>query len=162
MRLWRDFLVDLYLLATKLVDPTTLNLAINELVDLLQINCLTSKDMVAFVYYSTLTDSKLRLLFRDIHIHRMQDSWLTGIMEGTQYPYDFVGEVICRIWHIKQSKSGKSIGATYFKELVAAHYHQVVDKDSVGSAASLSAVKKRSRNAEIVVEETTGGKGGFS
>jgi hypothetical protein len=72
----------------------------------------------------------------------MQDSWLTGIMEGTQCPYDFVGEVICRIWHIKQSKSGKSIGATYFKELVAAHYHQVVDKDSVGSAASLSAVKK--------------------
>lgn len=132
------FLVNLYLLAIKLIDPTTANLAINALVHFVDTDRFISNEMVHFVYNSTPKDSKLRLLFRDIHIHSMEDSWLTDITAGMQYPYDFVCEVMCRVWHLKRSKSRKSAGVTYSKELDATSYHEAVDKSSAEASTSVS------------------------
>ena len=136
------FLVDLYLLAIKLIDPTTANLAIDELIGLHEFNCHISKEMVAFVYYSTAKNSKLRLLYRDLHIHRMRDSWLVEVTEGTQYPYEFVGEVVRRIWRRKRSQTGMGMGVTHLKDLYAASYYQDVDGNSAESVGSVSVPKE--------------------
>lgn len=136
------FLLDLYLLAIRMIDATTANLAIDELVDLHEFNCRISKETVAFVYYSTAKNSKLRLLYRDLHVHRMPDFWLADVTEGTQYPYESVGEVMRRAWRLKGSQTGMGKGMTYLKELRASRYHQDVDGNSAGSVGSTSVSKK--------------------
>jgi hypothetical protein len=141
-KLPEKFLVDTYLLAIKLIDLVAANLAIDELVNLYATECRISKEMVVFVYYSTPKDSKLRLLYRDLHVHRMQDSWLGDVLEGTQYPYEFVGEVMRRAWRLKRSQTGMEIGVTYFKGLRATRYHQDIDESSAVSTASTSAPKQ--------------------
>jgi hypothetical protein len=106
------FLIDLHLLATRLRDPTTANLAIDKLLDLYEFNSRISKEMVVFVYGSTLKDSKLRLLYRGLHIHRMQDSWLGEVAEGVQYPYEFIGDMVGRVWRRRRSQTGMGRGVT--------------------------------------------------
>ena len=131
------FLVDLHLLAVKLRDTIAADLAVDELVGLYKKERSARKEMVIFVYQSTPKNATLRSLYRDLHIHRMKDSWLCGTMLGTEYPYDFITEVMCNAWGERRTQT-KNSGFVYRKELDATQYHQVVDKKAADSALSES------------------------
>jgi hypothetical protein len=119
------FLIDLWLLATRLVDPKTANLAIDALAGLFENERRLSKYLVALVYHYTPKNSPLRLLVRDLHVHRMQDFWLDGTAEGTEYPYDFVGDVLRRVWPLKGKRE---CAHRYHGEIIPSAYHLTVDK----------------------------------
>jgi len=63
----------------------------------------------------------------------MQDSWLGGIAEGTEYPYDFITDILRGAWARKRSQGGRNTGVVYQKELDANYYHCSFDKAPPGS-----------------------------
>jgi hypothetical protein len=117
------FLIDLHLLAVKLRDIIAADLAIDELVELYRHERSTRKEMVAFVYQSTPKDGALRALYRDLHTFRVKDHWVHGDLEETDYPFDFVRDVLRKVWVLKPSRAGREIKLPYQRELDATHYH---------------------------------------
>jgi hypothetical protein len=119
------FLIDLHLLAVKLRDTTAADLAINELVELYKQERSIRKEMVAFVYTSTPADSALRALYTDLYIHRVPDSssWLEGSMEDTDYPFDFVRDLLQGVWDLMPTRAGRDAHVPYQEELDASDYH---------------------------------------
>jgi hypothetical protein len=137
------FLIDLHLLAVKLRDTAAADLAINELVKLYKQERSVRKEMVAFVYNSAPADSALRLLYRDLHIHRVPDSssWLEGSMEDTDYPFDFVRDLLRRVWGLKATRAGRDALVPYQRELDGSDYHcrhHPIDTTSTESSASVT------------------------
>lgn len=93
------FLIELYLLADKLIDPVSANLAIDELISVIEMRSgYLSAALVHFVYGSTTVDSPLRKLVRD---HSMIDN-ATAVnksyhFQGNEFPYDFLKDVLLEV-----------------------------------------------------------------
>jgi hypothetical protein len=123
------FLINLHLLAVKLRDTTAADLTINELVKLYKQERSVRKEMVAFVYNSTPANGALRLLYRDLHIHRVPDSssWLEGsmedTMEDTDYPFDLVRDLLRGVWDLKPTRAERDALVPYQRELDASDYY---------------------------------------
>jgi hypothetical protein len=65
------FLVDLYLLADKLLDPVTANMVIDEILSFFDRNIGPLSGVTPHVYASTADGSLLRMLVRDFYIHEV-------------------------------------------------------------------------------------------
>ena len=120
------FLIDLHLLAVKLRDVTAADLAIDELVELYKQDRSIRKEMVAFVYHSTSSNSirgALRALYTDLHVFRVKRHWLDGSVEETEYPFDFIRDVLRKVWNLKPRRAGREVDVPYRRELDATQYH---------------------------------------
>lgn len=117
------FLIDLHLLAVKLCDRTAADLAIDELVELYKQERSVRKEMVTFVYQSAPKNSALRALYQDVHVFRVKKNWLFCSVEETEYPFDFVRDVLRRIWNVKPNRAGREVDVPYQMELDATRYH---------------------------------------
>jgi hypothetical protein len=117
------FLIDLHLLAVKLCDRTAAELAIDELVELYKQERSVRKEMVTFVYQSAPVHSALRALYRDVHVSRVKEHWLFSSVEETGYPFDFVRDVLRRIWNVKPNRAGRAVDVPYQMELDATGFH---------------------------------------
>ena len=102
-----EFLVDLYyLLADKLIDPTSANLAIDELISVIEKrNQYLGAPMVRFVYESTTAGSPLRMLTRD---HSLIDE----VIGNANSEHFQSGEFLPSSWKTSSSDSWLSIGVT--------------------------------------------------
>jgi hypothetical protein len=75
------FLIDLYLLADKLLDSVTANMAI-EILSFFDRNIGPLSGVTPYVYASTADGSPLRMLVRDFYIHEVNRSWPTSAGNG--------------------------------------------------------------------------------
>jgi hypothetical protein len=140
------FLIELYLLADKLIDSVSANLAIDELISVIEMRSgYLSAALVHFVYGSTTADSPLRKLVRD---HSMIDD-ATAVnnsyhFQGNEFPHDFLEDVLLEVWAINRHNADAKICKVYCnKELEPHRYHYPVDNTSAGSADSQPAVKEK-------------------
>ena len=146
------FLIDLYLLADKLIDPISANLVIDRLISLFekQDEYLT-KGIVEHVYGSTTEASPLRKLVRD---YSMIDE-LTLPMNfesdrGTKFPYDFIRDILLQLLAINRENPDESVRKVYCrKSLQSNRYHQAIDRDladaEVASVSNKDSQKKESQ-----------------
>jgi hypothetical protein len=135
------FLIDLYLLADKLIDPTTANLAIDKLIDVIgERNKYLTQRMIRVVYRSTTVDSPLRRLVRDYStIDDVVEGCNLDIHQNGEFSPEFVKDVLLEFMAINKRNAEGIVGEVYrCRELQPTDYHQVVDKTS---AADTSAAK---------------------
>jgi hypothetical protein len=139
------FLVDLYLLADKLIDPVSANLAIDELVNVLETRGeYLGAALIHFVYESTTVDSPLRKLVRD---HSMLDN-ATGTsnsdyFQNSEFPHDFIRDVLLEVWVINRHNADAKIRKVYcIKQLEPDRYHYPVDNAYEDSAESKPVAKE--------------------
>lgn len=146
------FLIDLYLLADKLIDPISANLVIDRLISLFekQDEYLT-KGIVEHVYGSTTEASPLRKLVRD---YSMIDE-LTLPMNfesdrGTKFPYDFIRDILLQLLAINRENPDESVRKVYCrKSLQSNRYHQAIDKDLADAeVASVSDEKSKKKESQ--------------
>jgi len=138
----QTFLIDLYLLADKLIDPTTANLVIDKLTDFIgERNEYLNSKVIRFVYRSTTVDSPLRRLVRD---YSTTDDVVEGgslnYFQHGEFPPEFVKDVLLEFMAINKRNAEGTVHEAYScRELKPTDYHQVVDKTS---AADTSAAKQ--------------------
>lgn len=103
------FLVDLYLLADKLLDPVTANMAIDKLIRMSEARerC-PSQILVCYVYRSTAVESPLRRLFRDWYVFTVSESWVDTIHRDG-YPHAFLKDLIYEIYNLQRDNQRKRI-----------------------------------------------------
>jgi hypothetical protein len=125
------FLIDLYLLADKLIDPTTANLAIDKLVDFIEEReTYLSARLIRFVNKTTMVRSPLRRLVRD---HSTMDDVVgysnSEYFQGSEFPAEFIKDVLLEFMAINRRNADRIVGTVYVtRELQPTDYHQVVDK----------------------------------
>jgi hypothetical protein len=139
------FLIDLYLLADKLIDPVAADLMIDKLTSvLIELKDYLPGPLVGFAYASTTEASPLRRLLRDYSM--IDDMAMPTCVEcypEHKYPYEFIKDILLRHWAINRISAEERVRKVYCgRGLHSSCYHQVVDKDSVPSAG---APKKRSK-----------------
>jgi hypothetical protein len=124
------FLIDLYLLADKLLDSVTANMVIDEILSFFDRNIGPLSGVTPHVYASTADGSPLRMLVRNFYIHEVNRSWPTSAGEWdlpTEFLQDFALE-ICRL----QQENPRGIIEVIFEDHLVnrreGHYHQKVDQ----------------------------------
>jgi len=93
------FLVDVYLLADRLLDPTTANLVIDELIDFVGArNRTTNQAIISHVYASTAEGNPLRKLVIEWWLREVDQTW-TGDHPKAEWglPLEFLQDFIIRI-----------------------------------------------------------------
>lgn len=127
------YLIDVYLLADKLIDPISANLAMDELIAVIETRCeYLGAALIRFVYKSTMEDSPLRRLVRD---HSMIDNAISTSnseqFRNNNFPYDFVKDILLEVWAINRNNADAKIRKVYcLKELEPHLYHYEVDNDA--------------------------------
>ena len=133
------FLVDLYLLADKLMDPATANMAIDKLISVCEVrDSYPSPALISYVYGSTTVGSPLRRLIRDWYVLTVSNSWVDGISQR-DYPHDFLKDLVYEIHILQRDNPMKRVRKVFAAEKLADrrtkdHYHQKVDKISLSIA----------------------------
>lgn len=121
-----DFLIDLYLLADKLIDPTTANFVIDALINV--VNIQPKPGVVTRVYSSTADGNHLRKHLRDLYLHASNLSWLQSREKAAWgLPHEFVQGLmieICRLHQGRPVKTRLRINPVNQK----GHYHQKVQQ----------------------------------
>jgi hypothetical protein len=125
------FLIDLYLLADKLIDPITANLAMDELIRVIEKrDDHLSDKLIRFAYESTTAASPLRKLLRNFSI--VGDIAMpTNVehLEHMELPSDYIRDVLFVVLALNRGNAGELIQYVYYRrELQPYRYHQVVDK----------------------------------
>jgi hypothetical protein len=126
------FLVELYLLADKLLDPVTANMVIDEIISFFNRNIGPLAIITTRVYASTADGSPLRMLVRDFFIHQVHRTWPTHARDwGLPLPAEFFQDFaagVCRL----QQENPKEIIEVVFQDYPVnrpeGHYHQKVDQ----------------------------------
>jgi hypothetical protein len=143
------FPIDLYLLADKLIDPIAVNLAVDELVSVVDMrNLRFTSGLISFVYESTTSGSALRRLVRDYVMGDEvdADNYL-GTFDNDKLDHEFVREVLREVWAINRSNADKIISDVYYdKDLQPKNYHQGVD-------STRASVSEEERSEPAVSEE---------
>lgn len=122
------FLIDLYLLTDKLLDPVTANLVIDGLIHFLDFQWIPLESVVIHIYAPTEDGSPLRSLVRDIHIHDLDGEWASDAQaEGV--PYKFLQDFIVETGLLQEENRDLKIGEafeTFAVDRQAGHYRQVI------------------------------------
>ena len=133
---FRDkFLVDLYILADKLMDHVTANMAIDKLIRMAEArDQYSSSDLVSYVYGSTTAGCPLRKLFGDWYVFSVSESWVDTVRQYG-YPPAFLEDLIHEIYNLLRDNQGKRVRKVFTVEKLADrrpkdYYHQKVDETS--------------------------------
>ncbi|GAB7334044.1 hypothetical protein MBLNU13_g06133t2 [Cladosporium sp. NU13] len=128
------FLVDLYLLADKLIDPVTANLVIDKLIRVSETrNEYPGPRLISYVYGSTTTGSPLRRLCRDWYLFTVDESWVDTLHHDS-YPHAFMKDLVYETYDLQCNNQRKQVHKIFAAEKLAdrrtmKYYHQKVDKD---------------------------------
>jgi hypothetical protein len=125
------FLVDLYLLADKLKDPVSANMATDEIINLNEFDLALSELLVDFIYDSTPRHSPLRKFARDWYIYEADYDWI-NIFDTEKWHEEFIHDVVHEIWTLRKNNPNKSVSELYninYMVGVADRYHQPVERD---------------------------------
>lgn len=137
------FLIDLYLLADKLIDPITANLVIEELIRVVEKrHRYLEGPVVRFVYESTTAGSPLRMFIRD---HTLVDNVIgttnSRHFQRWELPAEFLKDVVLAFLATNRSNAAGVIQEVYCnKNLQPDLYHQLVDP--VGSAGTAAVTRE--------------------
>lgn len=141
------FLSELYFLADKLMDPTSANLAIDEMIRFAQeSHFYPSLNIVRLIYKSTPRGSPLRKLVRDWHIHHIEGHWVDSF-EIVDHPLHFVQDILHKVWALNRENPDMRIRDVYTEAYIndpGDRYHQRIVK--VPERAT-------TRNAEDQIED---------
>ena len=126
------FLVDLYILAAKLLDPVTANLVIDEFICLLDLQHNVWCDAATHVYTFTKESSPLRRVVLDFYVHDIDGSWPSK--SEWVLSYAFLQDIIIETRRL-QSLNPLGIIEDVFLDYPEAQedrYHQEVDQQRTG------------------------------
>jgi hypothetical protein len=125
-----NLLIDLYLLADRLVDPITANLAIDNLINVIEVyNQYYSVALVQRVYKSTTEASPLRKLILDHHLDGDPNTKLADWLKGESFPSEFIRDLLFEVFAINKVNAREVIDDVYCsKPLQSSKYHQDVNK----------------------------------
>lgn len=91
------FFLDLCLLADKLLDPVTANMAVSKLIRLSEVRYeYPSPALISYVYKTTMVGSPLRRLLRDWYVFTVSESWVDTIHHDG-YPHAFLRDLLHEI-----------------------------------------------------------------
>ena len=126
-------LIQIYLLADKLQDLATANMAIDEIISFSDaVWTVPLPDECSHVYSHTPRNSPLRVLMRDYCIYENNPSILASMVN--EFPRDLVNDIMLEVLRIKTMDKNKTVAKAFEKELTAftredrCHYHQHDDK----------------------------------
>lgn len=125
-----DFLIDLYLLADKLIDPVTANVVIDELISS------TSKQpqlpghpAISRVYSSTAAGNPLRNLLLDLLLHEAY--WSAHKDAGALgYPYEFLQDFMIEICRLTKGRPLRQSLRVSVVDQDRSRYYQKVEEAS--------------------------------
>lgn len=129
------FLVDLYLLADKVMDTVTANMAIDKLIRMCEAReSHPSSALISYVYGSTTVGSPLRRLFRDWYVFTVSESWVDDIYQKGYHPA-FLQDLVHEIYNLQRDNWERRVFKVFSAEKLASrrkkdYYHQKVDKIS--------------------------------
>jgi hypothetical protein len=110
------FVFDVYMLADKLLDPTTANVVMEKLVrHSAKHSCTLDNDTITYLYASTADGSPLRKVIRDGAIQDLKSGW-TGYVPKQEWdlPYEFLQDPSLRLLALSRSvlkvESGPPLG----------------------------------------------------
>lgn len=123
------FLIDLYLLANRLIDPITANLAIDELIVVIEKrNRYLYPELIRFTYESTTAASPLRRLIRDFSI--VNDIALATNVEFLRHaelPSDYVKDILWEVLAINRRNADAVVRDIYCEKVLRPElYHQAI------------------------------------
>lgn len=108
-----EALIRLFLLADKLQDPQMMNMAIDEIVRMVEKDGLIPAH-VNLVYNSTPRDSVLRKLFRDVYLHEAESMECQEFLKTHDLPADFWRDISLEYFNLKIEKDpSRSIREVY-------------------------------------------------
>lgn len=120
------FLVDLYLLATLLLDPITANMAADELVGVADKRReYHSAVLVHHVYIHTLVGSPLRELIVDHYLDGRNHTNLAEYLKFGVFPPDFIKDLLLKVLTFDDQYAGHILRNMYrVREVMGHEYHQ--------------------------------------
>jgi hypothetical protein len=127
------FLIDIYLLADKFLDPTTANLVIDCLIDFVGFSkWTTDQAIISHVYASTVEGSPLRKLVLDWWLREVDQTWAHDYPKAEWgLPHEFLQDFIIKTCDLR-IRNLRQTGQDVFLEPVRAHanirYHQEVEQ----------------------------------
>lgn len=126
------FLVDLYLLADKLMDPITANMAIDKLKRMTEVlDLYPSTTLVKHVYCSTIRGNPLRTLLRDWYVYQVSEEWVDTLHQD-EYPCAFLEDLVQETYNLHRKNANKRICNVFspskLVDLPKDHYHQKHEK----------------------------------
>jgi hypothetical protein len=120
-----------------LIDPTTANLVIDELIKVFEMQKVyLSLSLVALACRSTTATSPLRKLLQDHSITgNPASSQLVQYFEDKHFHPDFIRDLLFEIWTLIQHNADDIISNMYYeKKLRPDRYHHEIDKIPAGPA----------------------------
>lgn len=123
-------LIDLYLLADKLIDPTTANLVIDQLVSFVSKEpWVPSSVVVKRVYKSTVDGNPLRKFLRDTCLHQADvTSWGKTAKGSWGLPHEFLQDLLIELARLHKGELSFGKLCKDFHSRNPGHYHQSVEE----------------------------------
>lgn len=125
------FVFDVYMLADKLLDPTTANVVMDNLVKhLTKHSCTFDSDTITYLYASTADGSPLRKVIRDGAIQDFKNGW-TGYAPKQEWdlPYEFLQDLLIETARLVEVCPEGRVGSTsgnLTSHREKDHYHRKV------------------------------------
>lgn len=127
------FLIDVYFLADRLLDPVTANVVIDELIHFLDNQDGLCTAAIIHICASTRDGSLLRTVLRDIYIPEYDGSWALDA-QAQGLPYEFLQDCLVEIGRLKEEEDRDAKIEEAFEmevaERQAGHYHQVIKQET--------------------------------
>jgi hypothetical protein len=132
-----DFLIDLYILADKLLDPITANILIDELITFVsKMSWVPGATTVNFVYNSTVDGSPLRRLCQDWQLHECARDWALKDKAEWNLPLEFLQDLLVESGRLQVETPWKPIKKVFAQSTTTrakVHYHRKVERKSKGA-----------------------------
>jgi hypothetical protein len=131
-------LIDIYLLADRMMDPITANLVIDKLIDIVELRSqYFSVELAQFLYDSTTEGSPLRQFTLDWHVDGDPNKYLAIYIKDKTFPSDFLRDLLLAVFTINRDNQKKSICEAYnYGSLDRDCYHQTVTSDAAEAASA--------------------------
>jgi hypothetical protein len=126
------FLVDLYILADKLLDPISANLIIDKLIAFVDtLSWMPGPITITYVYNNTVDGNPLRRLCRDWRIHEIAHGWpMKTAKTEWNLPHEFLQDLLIENARLQLENPKGQLGEV-FDTIMArrpkSHYHQKVE-----------------------------------
>jgi hypothetical protein len=125
-------LVDLYLLADKLLDPTTADMAIDKWIRMAEAKDMyASYNMISYVYSSTTAGSPLRRLIRDWYVYTVEKMWAEDL-RCCDFPHEFLQDIILEMYARQRENGEEDLCDCFWDDKLVDrpkdHYHQKLGK----------------------------------
>jgi hypothetical protein len=112
------FLIDIYLLADRYLDPTTANLVIDKLARFVEGKPWTTDEAtISHVYASTGDRNPLRKLVRDWWLFSADQSWAAKSKPDWELPLEFLQDLIIETSHHRKAHTRGLAGPDIFKNV---------------------------------------------